>query len=133
MEVCDPPFPPPKGGDRGEKGEESGSETGTAACSLRAGSPRSAQQALAGAARPDGQAAGRGSALTLDGRTPPRPEYSATDASITRSVCADNITAVLTYHWKGLALAKLADGPSKVYAEITVANRCARSLNSINR
>ncbi|KAE8741022.1 hypothetical protein FOCC_FOCC013434 [Frankliniella occidentalis] len=44
-----------------------------------------------------------------------------------------NITAVLTYHWKGVMLAKLADGPSKVYVEITVANRCTRSLNSINR
>ncbi len=40
---------------------------------------------------------------------------------------------MLTYHWKGVMLAKLADGPSKVYVEITVANRCTRSLNSINR
>lgn len=44
-----------------------------------------------------------------------------------------NITAVLTYHWKGVGLAKLADSPARVYVEIAVANRCTRSLNSINR
>ena len=49
---------------------------------------------------------------------------------------ADNITAVLTYRWKGDQLVKLlADGGvgHRVMVEITVANRCTRTLNSINR
>ncbi|KAL0273379.1 UNVERIFIED_CONTAM: hypothetical protein PYX00_006060 [Menopon gallinae] len=44
-----------------------------------------------------------------------------------------NMSAIFTYKWKGEQLARLVDNGSRVMMHITVATRCTRSSNHVNR
>lgn len=46
---------------------------------------------------------------------------------------AGNISAIFTYKWKGEELAKLIENGTRIMAQITIANHCARPFANINR